>query len=63
MDRRNALVIGAEVLTLVERCKNAFPSAYEYITSGLGITDEEIMEAHELLQKEAMKEKLRAMST
>lgn len=63
MDRRGALVIGVEVLSLVAKCKVGFPSAYEYIISGIGITDEELAEANEILQKEVAKEKLRAMAT
>jgi len=63
MDRRSALVIGVGVLGLVARCKKAFPSAYEYITSEMGITDKELTEANELLQIEVTKEKLKEMAT
>lgn len=48
---------------LVASCKEACPSAYEYIASRMGITDEELAEANELLQKEVAKEKLRGMAT
>ena len=48
---------------LVARCKKAFPSAYEYITSEMGITDKELTEANELLQIEVTKEKLKEMAT
>lgn len=48
---------------LVASCKKAFPSTHEYITSEMGVTDEELAEANELLQKEVAKEKLRGMAT
>jgi hypothetical protein len=63
MDRRGALVIAVEVLYLVASCKKAFSSAHEYITSEMGVTDEELAEANEILQKEVAKEKLRGMAT
>lgn len=63
MDRRSALVIAVGVLGLVARCKKAFPPAYEYITSEMGITDKELTEANELLQVEVTKEKLKEMAT
>jgi hypothetical protein len=63
MDRRRALVIAVEVMALMGKCKVAFPSAYEHIMSGIGIADEELVEAKELLQKEVEKEKLRGMAT
>jgi hypothetical protein len=63
MDRRRALVIAVEVLYLVASCKKAFPSAHEYITKEMGVTDEELAEANEILQKEVSKEKLRGMAT
>jgi hypothetical protein len=63
MDRRRALVIAVGVLSLVAKCKEAYPSAYELITSQMSITDEELIEAKELVQKEVEKEKLRGMAT
>lgn len=63
MDRRRALVIAVGVLLLVVKCKNAYPSSYEYITSQMDITDKDLIEANEFLQKEVKKEKLRGMAT
>lgn len=63
MDRRRALVIAVGVLSLVRKCKEAYPSAYELITSQMSVTDEELIEAKELVQKEVEKEKLRGMAT
>lgn len=63
MDRRRALVIAVGVLSLAAKCKEADPSAYERITSQMSITDEELIEAKELVQKEVEKEKLRGMAT
>jgi len=63
MDRRRALVLAVGVLWLVVQCKEAYPSAHEHITSQMGVTDEELIEANELLQKEVKKEKLRSMAT
>jgi hypothetical protein len=63
MDRRRALVIAVGVLLLVVKCKNEYPSSYEYITSQMDITDKDLIEANEFLQKEVKKEKLRGMAT
>jgi hypothetical protein len=63
MDRRRALVIAVGVLLLVAKCKKAYPSAYEHITSQMGITDTELIKANEFLQIEVKKEKLRGMAT
>lgn len=63
MDRRRALVIAVGVLGLVAKCKKTFPPAYEYITSQMSITDEELIETNELLQLEVTKEKLKEMAT
>ena len=63
MDRISALLVAVKVLSLVARCKQAFPPAYEYVTSEMSVTEEELAEANEILQKEVQKEKLREMST
>jgi hypothetical protein len=43
--RRRALVVAVEVLSLVGRCKKAFPSAYEYTTSEMIVAGEELIES------------------
>ncbi len=48
---------------MVAKIKREFPSAYERITSEMSITDQELIEASELVQKEVEKEKLRGMAT
>ena len=44
---------------MVSKFKREFPSAHERITSEMGITDQELIEASELIQKEVEKAKLR----
>jgi len=63
MDRISALLVAVKVLSLVANCKEAYPSAYEHITSEMSVTEEELAEANEILQKEVRKEKLREMAT
>jgi len=48
---------------MVAKIKRDFPAAYERIITEMNMTDQELIEASELMQKEVEKEKLRGMAT